>query len=217
MPIKKVIFDCDGVLVDSEIVAAEVVTQELSQLGTVISIQDYLTNYTGKTFRNILEYLKVDLHCSINEFIQNAEHKVYENIRPIKGIHEVLDSIKLEKSVVSNSYLKQVKKSVEAIGIEHHFSDRYFSSSMVAKPKPSPMIYELAAQTLNVSPYDCLVIEDSKTGVTAAKSANMNVIGFCGGSHILNGHDKALTSLGAESVAMNTTELAEIIADRILD
>ncbi len=212
MNIKKVIFDCDGVLVDSEIVAAEVVTRELSALGMDIEVNHYLANYSGKTFRDILVLLDIELPYPIAEFIAKAEQLVYEHIRPIEGIHDVLNGIALEKAVVSNSYLEQVRKSIESIGIADHFGNRCFSASMVEKPKPSPMVYQLAAKTLGVHPEECLVIEDSKSGVTAASNANMNVIGFCGGSHILDGHDEELTILGAKKVAMNTTELSSIIA-----
>lgn len=211
MSIKKVIFDCDGVLIDSEIVAAEVVTKSLEDLGTSIHIEDYLRNHSGKTFRDIIVQLNIKLPYSIETFISNAEQLVYEDIRPIQGIKSVLNSINLPKAVVSNSHLEQVRKSIESTDIAHHFEERCFSASMVKEPKPSPMVYQLAADTLSVRPEECLVVEDSKSGVKAAVAANMNVIGFCGGSHILNDHDKTLLSLGAKETAMNTQELITII------
>lgn len=212
MDIEQVIFDCDGVLVDSEIVAAEVVVKELNRLGVSIDVPFYLRNYSGKTFRDILKILNFKLPYPLEEFIHNAERQVYENVRPIEGIQHVLDHIELPKAVVSNSDLPQVKISIETIGIAHHFQDNCFSASMVTTPKPSPMVYQLAAKTLKKNPAQCLVVEDSKSGVTAAVAADMNVIGFCGGSHILPGHDVELKKLGAKKIAMNTAELGAIIA-----
>ncbi len=210
MTIKQVIFDCDGVLIDSEIVAAEVMVPVLRSLGHKLEVHHYLSSYSGKTFRDIFDKLDIDPRVEIEMLIKNVEEKVYLNVQAVAGIIEVVKAVVLPKTVVSNSGLNQINHALSVIELEEYFPNR-FSSALVSNPKPSPEVYLYAAKKLNMKPKNCLVIEDSISGVTAAVAAGMNVIGFCGGQHITEGHGAKLMEVGAHVIATNASELSRIL------
>ncbi len=206
MNFEHIIFDCDGVLVDSEIIAAEVMTPVLNTFGHAVTVKHYLTQYTGKTFRAIFDQFDIDQRVDVEMLIKNVEEKVYLNIAEVQGISHVVNSLSLPKSVVSNSHPDQIRHAVSTINLSDAF-EKEFSSSMVENPKPSPDVYLYAAENLGISPESCLVVEDSISGCTAALEANMRVVGFCGGKHIMPMHKGELQKLGVQFIADNSTEL----------
>ncbi|GAA0189824.1 HAD family hydrolase [Fulvivirga kasyanovii] len=211
---KQLIFDCDGVLVDTEIIAAEVMTKAFAQCDIHVTVEDYLTTYTGKTISSIFNSLLSPeqlQQINLKEFTHQCDVDIYDQLRPVKGMQDVVRTLPFPKAVVSNSSLWQVKKAVKHIGLEDIFNEKFFSSEMVPNPKPWPDIYLHAAKTLEVSPEHCLVVEDSKSGVKAAVDAGMTVIGFTGASHIRNGHGEILLEIGASHVASNPDELKTLI------
>jgi HAD superfamily hydrolase (TIGR01509 family) len=214
MQIEQIIFDCDGVLVDSEIVAAEVMVPVLKSLGQIIEIPYYLSNYSGKTFRTIFNDIDIDTRIDIDLLIKNIEERVYRDIKAVEGIANVIKGLNLPMAVVSNSSMDQINTALTATNLGLHFND-LFSSNMVKNPKPSSDIYLYAAKKLSRNVKECLVIEDSKSGVTAALGAGMHVIGFCGGKHILKSHADELKELGVHYVAHNAIELQSIIGSII--
>ncbi|MDH5475492.1 MAG: HAD family phosphatase [Cyclobacteriaceae bacterium] len=214
--IKQLIFDCDGVLVDSEILSAEVMVNVLGKHGIEITLAYYLQNCTGKTFTGLRTEFSNQFNVSLpdsflEEVMVDMGVKTKNELKQIVGIHKVLEKSKLPKAVVSNSYLYQIEHAINHIKIAHHFDNQLFSSQMASKPKPDPAIYLLAAEKLGVQPKECLVVEDSISGATSALSAGMKVIGFVAGSHIIDGHKQKLLDLGVVSVAENSDELLEII------
>lgn len=213
---KQLIFDCDGVLVDTEIVAANVMVKKLTQFDVKITVDHYLKTYTGSTFSGIFkENIK---NLSANDLallVKGCEEEVYEELKPIKGMSQLVKSLKIPKAVVSNSYLWQVKKALEVTGINTNI-DFYCSSEEVEFPKPSPDVYLLAAKRAGCTPEECLVVEDSKSGVSAALSAGMNVIGFTGGSHVTKDHGRLLKEKGAIDVADSADQLLPIINKLLL-
>ena len=212
MKYEHIIFDCDGVLVDSEITAAQIMVPLLNTLGHSITVKHYLANYTGKTFKAILDQFKIDQRVDVSMLIKNVEEKVYSNIKPIPGIEKVIKSIELPKSVVSNSAPEQIKHSVDSIGLADYFTNQ-FSSSYVENPKPSPEVYLFASKKLNISSKKLLVIEDSVSGCTAALEAKMTVIGFCGGGHISIDHASNLEKLGVHHIAKDSSDLNKLIKE----
>ncbi|UII25269.1 HAD-IA family hydrolase [Fulvivirga maritima] len=212
---KHLIFDCDGVLVDTEIVAAEVVTKVLNKYGCDVSLDQYLRDYTGKLISVILSTIPSanTENIDIQKLMHECEIEIYNQLRPVAGMPEVVKNIPLPKSVVSNSALWQVEKAINHVGLNEVFNKSYFSAEMVPNPKPAPDVYLHASQNIDIAPANCLVVEDSKAGVTAAVKAGMYVIGFVGASHILPGHAEALTELGAKHMAKNAQELQAIIND----
>lgn len=204
--IKHVIFDCDGVLVDTEIVAANRVTAVLKNHGIDMSMEYYINNYTGKLLSDIYRKL-LDLgEAEVKQLVHETDHAIYEDLVPINGMQEVVAQIPHNKSVVSNSALWQVKKALAVTSLTSYFNSQ-FSAEMVKNPKPAPDVYLLAAETNNVQPGECLVIEDSISGVQAAVSAGMKVIGFTGASHIREGHDLKLKEKGAIETASSPDQL----------
>ncbi len=210
MRIEQIIFDCDGVLVDSEIVAAEVMVPLLNSLGEKITLDYYLSTYSGKTFKGIFENLTLDVRINLEMLIKNVEEKVYQSVRPIVGMPNLVKKIELPKAVVSNSGMQQIEAALRATDLLNDLSNRY-SSSMVTQPKPSPEVYLHAANKLQVDVSNCLVIEDSISGATAALTAGMQVIGFCGGSHITKSHGDKLKQLGVHFLASDAHELEHLI------
>lgn len=207
--IKHILFDCDGVLVDTEITAANVMVEAMKKKGADISVQYYLQNLSGSTFSVILNtYFGSSFNgVEKKQFINELEQKIVNDVKAIDGVAEMLNSILLPKSIVSNSEIWQVKKEIEKVHISHFFTDHIFSSELVDKPKPAPDVYNLAKKDLGLNSNEVLVIEDSITGAKAALAAGLKVIGFSGASHILPGHDKNLLELGVTQVASNMNEL----------
>lgn len=210
---KQLIFDCDGVLVDTEIVAAEVVTKVMKQYGSEITLNEYLRHCTGKLISEVFGTLPKENTegVDMNKLMHECEENIYARLRPVKGVAEIIKDLPLNKSVVSNSALWQVEKAISHLSLEQIFQKRYFSSEMVSLPKPAPDIYLHAAEALKTPVDECLVVEDSKAGVTAAAAAGMTVIGFTGASHIQEGHDTALMDLGAVQVVSTPEALKQAI------
>lgn len=211
--IKHILFDCDGVLVDTEITAAQVMVEAMQKKGADISVNYYLQNLSGSTFSVILNtYFGSSFNgVAKKDFINVLEQQIVENVEAISGVSDLLDSIPIPKSIVSNSEIWQVKKEIEKTHIDHFFTGHIFSSELVANPKPAPDVYKLAVKELGLNNDELLVVEDSLTGAKAALAAGLKVIGFSGASHILPGHDSKLLALGVSEVASSMEELGVII------
>lgn len=214
---RHIIFDCDGVLIDTEIVAAEVAARWLGTYQVNITPEEFIHQHTGKMFSNIIRELQesgdlpTDLDMTTN--LEVLERDILDHMRPVSGVKEMLQSISLPKSVVSNSYVHYVKEALSKFELASHFNTPVFSSEMVAKGKPSPLVYELAARTIGVDKEALVAIEDSYTGVQAATSAGIPTIGFLGGSHIRDGHAERLQSLGVIHVAHDHRELSALLSE----
>lgn len=209
---KHIIFDCDGVLIDTEIVAAEVTVDWLSSEKVNISVEEFIIQHTGKTFTNIINQLKAEGHLKASlkteAIVPLLDEQIKAKVRPIFGISDLLTQISTPKSVVSNSAAHYVTEALEKIGASHHFENRVFSAEMVAQAKPSPLVYLLAIDTIQIPREEIIVVEDSFTGVQAALAARLTTIGFLGGSHIQPGHGEKLKQLGVFDLANNHEELA---------
>jgi HAD superfamily hydrolase (TIGR01509 family) len=211
--IKHILFDCDGVLVDTEIKAAHVMVDAMQLKGANISVEHYLHHLTGSTFSEILDSYFGSSFNGIEKkkFINGLEKKIVKDAEAIAGVSKLLESISLPKSIVSNSEIWQVKEEIERTLISQHFTGRIFSSELVENPKPAPDVYNLAIKELGLKRNEILVIEDSTTGAKAALAAGLKVIGFSGASHILPGHNERLMALGVSEVASGMEELAVIL------
>jgi len=213
---KQLIFDCDGVLVDSEIIAAHVMVELLNHHGIPIDVPYYLNYCTGKTFSGLKKSLSDQYGVALpDDFIpqvtEDMEARVTTSLQPIDGINEVLLQLSdIPKAVVSNSDLYQVRDALRITELDHFF-DHLFSSEQVQNAKPSPDVYLFAASELAVRPDDCLVVEDSVSGATAAIAAGMNVIGLLAGRHIVDGHVDRLRAVGVSKFAEDSGELQRLI------
>lgn len=217
--IKHIIFDCDGVLIDTEIVAAEVVSDWLGTQGINISTNQFIVEHTGKLFSNIIrEYMAAEhlpSSLDIGQVMKQLDPEVRNRMRPIDGVSKVLESIALPKSVVSNSDIDYVEEALVKFGWDHFFQRPVFSAESVAQGKPSPLVYQLAIDTVGAHHSEVIAIEDSYTGVQAALAAGIKTIGFLGGSHILGDHATRLESLGVAGLARNHAELSSLLEEMV--
>lgn len=214
-----IIFDCDGVLIDTEIVAAEVMVDWLKSEKVEITVPEFIRGFTGKTFSDIINILqetgRLNKGVISKSIVHQLDDSVRQRVRPIDGVWQMLDAIKQPKSVVSNSAADYVVEALEKLEITHHFGGRVFSAEMVEKAKPSPMVYQLAVDTLSLPKSSIITIEDSFTGVMASIAAGLPTIGFLGGSHILDGHGERLKELGVLGLASNHQELSLILSKHL--
>lgn len=200
-----IIFDLDGVLIDSEPLAAEAMSTVLGSFGHDVSPKDIMHTCTGLSLKDILakveERLTKVLPAEVAEGIWPATRKLFANrLAPMPGVIPFLQELPWSHCVASSSLPERIRFSLEVTGLLPHFEERYFSSSQVARGKPAPDLFLHAARTMHVEPRKCVVIEDSIAGVTAATAAGMHVIGFVGGGHVAPGHVERLKAAGAITV-----------------
>ena len=210
--IKHIIFDCDGVLIDTEIVAAEIVSDYLRSEGADISTEHFIKEFTGKTFTDIINLLKSENRLGKDvdtaQVVPQLDDEIRKNQRPIVGATEMLKGLDLPFSVVSNSARDYVIEALEKLEVLPIVNNRVFSADMVDRGKPSPLVYELAVKEIGLHKHELVVVEDSAAGVTASVAANLQTIGFLGGSHIRSGHDQRLLDLGCYTTIKDHTDLS---------
>ena len=214
-----VIFDCDGVIVDSEIIAARVESELLTLAGYEISPEELAETYAGLTFRDIM--LKVEEKAAIPfqaSLIDQAEKmidkRLAKEVRMIDGAREAVASVAGKRCICSNSGSERIGVSLERAGLTQFFAGRVYSSleTPSKKPKPAPDVFLFAAGVMDAEPTKTFVIEDSVHGIAGAKAAGMRVIGFTGASHTYPGHADALTEAGAETVIRRWADFRGVIA-----
>lgn len=215
--IELLISDCDGVLVDSEILSERIVMDELSRHTPRTELEKLLEGTFGLTTRDIIQRVEERFGITLPEGIHKdirtrAEQLIATQVEPIPGVKEALERIDLPLAVASNSQRHSVVSSVARAGLTERVAGHIFSADMVEHPKPAPDVYLLAARTMGVSPENCLVIEDSATGVRAALAAGMRVIGFTGASHIPPEHGETLRRLGVTALISHMDQLPQQVA-----
>lgn len=214
-----VIFDCDGVLVDSEIVAARVEAELLTSAGFEISAEEIFETYAGLTFKDIMLRLEEKSHIPFQaSLIDRAEdlvdRKLRTDVRIVDGAREAVAAVAVPRAVCSNSRTERIEFMLEKVRLLPFFAGRIFSALDIPskKTKPAPDVFLYAAETLGANPKNTFVIEDSVHGIAGARAAGMRVIGFTGAGHSYPGHADALTEAGAETVIRRWAELKNTIA-----
>lgn len=212
-----VIFDCDGVLIDSEVIAARVFAECLVDAGFTITAEAALDLGCGKNAATLAEAVEGHFGRTLPDgffpTMRAAAARAFEaELQPVAGVGELLQRSPLPRCVASNSHIDRVRHSLDVARLLPLFEPHVFSASMVARGKPAPDLFLLAAERLAVAPERCLVIEDSVGGVAAAQAAGMTAIGFCGGSHCREGHRGMLLAAGCERVFARMAELGEFLA-----
>jgi beta-phosphoglucomutase-like phosphatase (HAD superfamily) len=206
------IFDCDGVLVDSEPIAARVLHQVLSELGLEISLAESTARFTGLSMATCAAVAESMLGMPLPpDFAQEVDRRSIEAFRssllPVRGIDQALGQSNLPRCVASSGSHARVRASLAITGVDRWFPDeRIFSSDDVARGKPAPDLFRHAAVRMGYLAERCIVIEDSVPGVQAAVSAGMAVFGYAERSE-----PRALRSAGA-TVFNRMSELATLIA-----
>jgi HAD superfamily hydrolase (TIGR01509 family) len=213
------LFDCDGVLVDSEIIAAKVESKLLTEAGYPISVEEMGERFAGMTWKNILLSIEkeVDIPLSaslIDKSEQLLDQRLAREVKAIEGVQFALSRIKGPRCICSNSSAARLDMMLSKVGLKEHFSPHIYSAKDLGadRVKPKPDIFLHGAKQFNVNPSRCVVVEDSVHGVHAAREAGMRVIGFTGASHTYPSHADKLTDAGAETVIARMTDLPGVIA-----
>ena len=188
--IQLIIFDCDGVLIDSETISAKVISNQFNKLGIDINTQYVQKHFVGQS------YLKVKGHVLKNFNIQLADNfeeeyrvellKVFDKeLKIVPGIENILKQLNIQKCVATSSSKKRATSSLKTVGIYEYVKDNIFSAyNLGDKGKPAPDIYLNSAKKFNIEPQNVLVIEDSLVGIEGGKRAGMRTWHFIGASHL---------------------------------
>ena len=216
-PIRCVLSDCDGVIVDSEVIAEEVLANVLQSEFARADIGVHARQMMGMRVIEIIESVERLLDTPLTEkrrreLQARIDAEVAERATVIPGMFETYRALGLPVAVVSNSASHRLRRSVERAGLSAWLGPHVYSAEDVGRPKPAPDGYLHAARQLGVPPSECLVIEDSPTGVLAARNAGMRVVGFLGGSHVHSGHGERLRAAGAIDVFFHMDQLPALIA-----
>lgn len=212
-----IIFDCDGVLIDSEIIASEVTAEHFTEVGYQITAAEVNERFVGFTGPQIAAMVEAELGRALPDDLKarcDAEiDRRLQSVKAIAGVQDLLDVLDAPRCICSNSSSRRLKVSLEAAGLWDRFRPYVFSAPEVGtrKGKPSPDVFLHAAREFGVDPRTAVVIEDSPPGVTGAVAAGMRVIGFVGGAHSWPGHAEHLMEAGAETVVKRMKDVAPVV------
>lgn len=192
--ISLVIFDCDGVLVDSEYLSAQVLVETFAEIGVAIDLPFVFENFLGHSFSSVAAKFAHTHGIGVRDTFEddyraNLLRKFSSELKPMPGVIDVLDKLAVPFCVATGSSPLRVNRSLEVAGLSSRVKDRVFTTSMVDRGKPAPDIFFHVAHKMKVPPGQCLVIEDSASGIEAAQAAGMIVWQFTGGCHFQNGYN----------------------------
>lgn len=213
--IAAVVFDCDGVLVDSEPIANRVMSALLAEHGVGLTPLQCMQRFIGLTVdaeaASIRAEFGVDLGDVLERELTLRTIRAFEReLRPTAGLREMLGSLKIPNAVASNSRYERVIAALSATGLLSYFSSRIITADRVARPKPAPDVYLAAVHLLGCRAEESIAIEDSPSGIRAARAAGMRAIGYCGAGHAQASRPDQLREAGAERVIAVWEELPEI-------
>ena len=211
-----VIFDCDGVLIDSELLSIRADRECLAECGIEISIEDILERYTGISFAGMIADIEARHGPLPPDFADRHGKRLWplleRELQAIPGITAVLDSLICKTCVASIGRPERLKHALSIVGLYDRFHPHIFSAVEVAQGKPAPDLFLHAAARMGVAPAHCVVIEDSVPGVVAAVSAGMRVIGFTGASHCRPDDAARLAAHGAAAVIDDMAKLMPVLS-----
>ena len=212
-----VIFDCDGVLVDSEYISCSVLAEAMTRHGAPMTVQDVFQTFLGRPAYAVLEMLvERSGNPSTEAFVADWRSALFTKLRAelqaIDGIAAAIDRMGLPRCVASSSDAERIHISLTKAGILDKFDGNIFNTAMVRNGKPAPDLFLLAASTMGHAPERCVVVEDSESGIRAAKAAGMTAIGFTGGSHYKVLEDVGLLlKAGADYIITHMDQLPPLV------
>lgn len=214
-----IIFDCDGVLVDSEIIAAQVESHLLTEAGYPISVEEMGERFAGLTWRDILLQIEKEADIPLSASLLDKSEKLLDarlarDVKVIEGVKFALARLTTQRCICSNSSSARLDMMLTKVGLKPYFENHIYSAKDLGpdRVKPKPDIFLHGAAQFGVAPERCLVIEDSSHGVHGARAAGMRVIGFTGASHTYPSHADRLTDAGAETVISRMSDLPAMVA-----
>lgn len=212
-----VIFDCDGVLVDSEAISVEVLLDVLAEAGCPMTAEEGYRRFLGRSIASIVRTLSEEEGLTLTDaHLQSIRARLRqrftEDLRPIPGVAETVPRLGLPVCVASSSQPDRIRHSLELTGLWPLFAPHVFSATEVARGKPAPDLFLHAARTMEVAPAECVVVEDSPAGIRAAQAAGMAVVGFTGGSHTVPaGLKESIAALAPSAIIGDMTDLTRTI------
>ncbi|TYC53685.1 HAD family phosphatase [Rhodobacterales bacterium] len=220
MEFEGILFDCDGVLVDSEKIYVAVEREHLARIGLHYPLDDYLDRFQGLGSDDFWSALDED-HRALGkgplpesfgpELDAATMERIEKEISDIAGIKELLEAHEGPRAVASSSRLNRLISKLTHTGLLAYFDPHVYSGEQVKNGKPAPDLFLFAASRLGIDPAATLVIEDSANGVKAGLAAGMTVWGFVGGGHTHDGHTAQLEAAGAHKVVSSHDNLAELL------
>jgi HAD superfamily hydrolase (TIGR01509 family) len=212
-----IIFDCDGVMVDSEVISCRAHAETLTRHGYPITSDQVLDRFLGVSDREARLAVEADLGQKLPDDFevqmkQAALQRYACDLRLIPHLGETIAAIDLARCVASSGTPEKIRHGLTCAGLHDRFAPHIFSADQVRRGKPSPDLFLFAAGQMAATPARCLVIEDSRPGVTGAVAAGMTVLGFCGGSHCRPGHAETLRAAGATLTFDDMRQLPGLIA-----
>lgn len=207
-----VIFDCDGVLVDSEPIANRVFCAMLNELGLAVTLEDMFERFVGLSMPQCMELVTDMLGSAAPEdFVRTLNSRtdaaLKGNVTAVPGVAEVLAAIEVPYCVASSSSHDKIRLMLATTGLLERFEDKIYSVTDVAHPKPAPDVFLHAARSMAARPAHCVVVEDTPTGVRAGVAAGMHVLGYCAHTPA-----RRLQEAGAHAVFPEMRLLASLLA-----
>jgi HAD superfamily hydrolase (TIGR01509 family) len=218
--VSAILFDCDGVLADSEILAHEIEIEALAQIGLTYDYAHFCDRFMGLSYAAFFAALEEDalvrLGRSVRGEIEPQMHTRYlaamrERLQEVPGALSCVSCLPHKKAVASSSTGEALELKLRKLQLWDHFAPHIYCAEHVTHAKPAPDIFLHAAQALAAAPEECLVIEDSVNGIAAARAAGMRVWGFRGGGHMNQSAAERLRDAGAERIVTDWTEAAALI------
>lgn len=211
-----VIFDCDGVLVDSELISCRAHAQTLTRHGYAITEQQVLERFLGVSDREARLAIEAEtgrpLPDDFEAQVKAATLRFYAgDLRAIANVGEAIAAIDLAKCVASSGTPEKIRHGLTCAGLYDVLAPHIFSATQVKRGKPAPDLFLFAAEQMRASPARCVVIEDSVPGITGALAAGMSVLGFHGGSHCRPGHADKLRAAGAVVIFDDMRQLPGLV------
>lgn len=217
------IFDCDGVLVDSEPLAKDIVQQLIAEAGYALSDRDYYGHLLGRSREQDVQVLQSQFGIQISlQALESSERRLLDYfqqaLKPTLGIEALLRRLQCQRCVASSSSPARIEYSLSLTGLLEHFGNKLFSASTVKHGKPAPDLFLYAADRMGYAPEQCVVIEDSPSGVKAAQAANMFVAAYLGASHAKPaGLGQKLFALKPNAVIKDMQQLPQALVDAGFD
>src|SRR4051812_47214073 len=205
------IFDCDGVLVDSEVIAHETLLDALAELGLTMSLPASFELFSGRSLKDTTAVIEKRLRRPLPAgFLEHSRERLFARFRtelkPVADVTNAIRALPYARCVASSSSPDRLSLALEVTRLAPFF-EHMFSATQVQRGKPAPDLFLYAAKQMGVEPRDCIVIEDSTLGIEAGRAASMRVIGFAGASHTTDTLTDKLSAAGADRVIRTMRDL----------
>ena len=213
-----VIFDCNGVLVDSERISSTVLAEALSAVGTTLPAEELARRFHGRRPADVFAILGRSVQASLPlDFPETVAaetlRRLRRELRPVAHAERALTLIRGPKAVASSSPMQRIRLSLEVTDLLRFFDPRLFSAGDVLRGKPALDLFQLVARRLQINPAECIVVEDSVAGVAAAKAAGVRPLGFVGGSSGEGHLARELIGAGARAVIADLRALKSAVVE----